>query len=155
MAHGRKSGLTMKYEIVALNPDFLQRLLQGASPSLLTYQLERAYFSPGSGSRCLLVDGQPELAGGIVNQGWRRGEAWLLATPFLRKHLRVSLKAMRELLPQVAHECGFRRVQATCVCGLSSRLFMDLGFEFEGALKKFGPNGETNEMWSRIFEVTE
>jgi hypothetical protein len=32
---------------------------------------------------------------------------------------------------------------------------MNLGFEFEGALKKFGPNGETNEMWSRIFEVTE
>ena len=144
----------MRYEIVPFNPDYLDRLLSGAAPTLLTYQLERAYFSPGSGSRCLLVDGHPVLAGGIVNQGWKRGEAWLLATPFLRQHLRVCLREIKKLIPEIAKECGFVRVQATCVCGLSSRLFMNLGFEFEGALKKFGPNGETNEMWSKIFEVT-
>lgn len=114
----------------------------------------RAYFSEGSASFCVLDDGIPVLAGGVVNLQWRRGEAWILATPFLRSHLKSLVAVMSEFIPYIASEFKFHRVQATCVAGVSSRLFRILGFNYEGTLVKFGPNGEPCDMWCRTFEVT-
>lgn len=49
----------------------------------------RSYFSKGSAAYCVLADGVPVLAGGVVNLKWRRGEAWILPTPFFRSHLKT------------------------------------------------------------------
>ena len=159
-------------EIVPLNPEYLDKLLSAAPPELRSAQLEKSYFSPGSISYCLVqigiekrIDertglsyphyvGTPMFAGGIVNLQWKRGEAWILPCQFLHRHLKTCYKAMKADLPRMAIEGGFRRVQATCIDGsISAFLFRHLGFTYEGTLQKFGPNGETCRMYSRIFEV--
>lgn len=144
----------MKYEIVALNPEHLDKLLQGAKPDVLVEQSKRSYFSPGSTSLCLTVNGEPVFAGGIVNIHWHRGEAWLLPTHFFRNNLLTCIRAMKDELPLLVSIGEFQRVQATCPCGASERLFQSLGFKYEGTMKKFGPNGETCSMYARIFEVS-
>src|SRR5580692_9367672 len=133
----------MYREIVNLNPGYLDTLLKGAPPTLFTAQLHRAYFSPGSTSYCILEENEPVFAGGIVNMQWNRGEAWMLPTRFFREHVKLCLKAMRKHLPLLAQDGKFQRVQATCVSGVSSKIFKHLGFHFEGVMLKFGPNGET------------
>lgn len=141
----------MAYEIVPLNSDHLDKLL-GNSPSPQLAQLSRAYFSPGSVARCLLEDGEPVFAGGIVNMEWHRGVAWILPTPFFRRHVKVCLKGLREHLPRLAREFQFVRVQAECLKGVSAKLFLHLGFDYEGTMRKFGPNGETCDIYARVFE---
>lgn len=143
----------MNIESVPLNSEYLDRLLKDAAPALLTAQLHRAYFSAGSEACCILSDGVPVFAGGIVNLQWNRGEAWFLPTPFLREHLKTCLRYMRFWLPDLAKRNKFVRVQATCVKGIKSSIIKRLGFSFEGTLMKFGPAGETCDMYSRIFEV--
>jgi hypothetical protein len=113
----------------------------------------RAYFSPGSAALCVLEDGEPVFAGGIVNMEWSRGEAWMLPTPFFRAKPLTCLRHLRECLPVMASDYGFERVQATCVTGVPRKFFELLGFAYEGTLRKFGPKGETCDLHCRIFEV--
>lgn len=140
-------------EIVPLNPEYLYKLLDGL-PSLQSAQLHRSYFSPGSVSCCLLVDGEPVFAGGIVNLQWSRGEVWILPTQFFRGHVKTCFRKMLEVLPGMVADGRFVRVQATCVKGASAAWMRVFGFSFEGTLLKFGPSGETCDMYARIFEVS-
>ena len=140
-------------KLVPLEREHLDTLMaRSVFPIALTPDLTRAYFSPGSVAYCLLEDGEPALAGGIVNLGWNRGEAWMIPTPFLRNHLRFCLALIKKLLPAMAENYGFIRVQASCINDPSSKFAKGRGFEYEGTLKKFGPNGERCYMYSRIFE---
>jgi hypothetical protein len=111
----------------------------------------RAYFSEGSVAWVLLDNGKPVFAGGIVNLRWNRGEVWILPTPFFRKHVKTCFRKMLECLPEMARIGHFQRVQATCVQGMSAKWLRVFGFTFEADLRKFGPNGEDCQMWSRIF----
>jgi hypothetical protein len=138
-------------ELVDLNIEHLETLLSGA-PELLHHQLQRAYFSPGSVACCLLVEGEPVFAGGIVNLQWGRGEVWILPTPFFKSHVKTCFRKMRERLPKMVEDGRFVRIQATCVKGTSAAWLRVFEFVFEGTLKKFGPNGETCDMYARIFE---
>lgn len=113
----------------------------------------RAYLSKGSAAYCVLADGVPVCAGGVVNLKWRRGEAWILPTPFFRSHLKTCFFIAREFIPFIAGEYRFHRIQATCVKDVSTKLFLSLGFTFEGTMAKFGPNGEACDMFCRTFEV--
>ena len=112
----------------------------------------KSYFSDGSISYCLLADGEPVLAGGIVNMQWNRGEAWMLPTPFFHRHVRVCYKKIKDTIPYMAKIGGFKRVQTTCAVMVSTILFEHLGFVYEATLKCFGPNGETCYMYARFFE---
>ena len=145
----------MNYEIVDLTDEYLDKMLEDAPQTVLTEQLKRAYFSLGSASRCLLADGVPVFAGGIVNLQWNRGEAWILPTNFFRKHIKVCIRSVRFYLPCLAKTHHFARVQATCVKGIEASIIRHMGFDYEGTLRKFGPSGETCDMYSRIFELKE
>lgn len=139
----------MQVSIVELDHEYLDQLLRGTSFNAV--ELHRAYFSPGSSALCLVADDEPVFAGGIVNLAWKRGEAWILPTPFFKRNIKVCLRALDEYLPKMA-KGHFVRVQATCIKGISARIFQHLGFEYEGTMKKFGPNGETCDMYARVFE---
>jgi hypothetical protein len=143
----------MALETVVLTPEHLAKLIEGAPEPLVSMadMLGRAYFSAGSASYCLLQDGDPVLAGGIVNQQWHRGEAWILPTPFFRSHVKTCFRLMKKMLPQLAVDYGFVRVQAAAVERVSVSLFEHLGFEYEGMLKRFGPGGENCRMYAKIF----
>ncbi len=145
----------MSLETVVLEPVHLLRLLNGSTrpfaDPMKPDQLARAYFSPGSAAYCLLDDGEPVFAGGIVNLEWHRGEAWILPTPFFRQHAKTCFRIVKKMLSLIADEKGFVRVQVVAADGVSIALFEHLGFEYEGTLKHFGPNGETCRMYARFF----
>jgi hypothetical protein len=146
----------MVIETVPLDPMHLMKLVEGAPKPFASMfepeQLARAYFSPGSAAYCLLADGVPVFAGGIVNLQWKRGEAWILPTPFFRQHAKTCFRIIQKMVLQIAAEKGFVRVQAVAADGVSVALFEHLGFEYEGSLKHFGPLGETCRLYARFFE---
>ena len=135
----------MHCKIVRLNHEHLDRL------GVNNPELRQAWFSDGSLSYCLMCDSLPVFAGGVVNMQWRRGEAWLLPTPWFRSHIKTCLRKMRDVLPVLAIEGNFKRIQVTCAITVSPLLFRHLGFCSEGVLKAFGPNGETCHLYARLF----
>ena len=146
----------MALETVALEPIHVMKLLEGAPQEFASMfareNLAQAYFSAGSASYCVLQDGIPVFAGGIVNQRWHRGEAWILPTPFFRQHVKTCFGIIQKMLPQIAAEKEFVRVQAVASDGVSIALFEHLGFGYEGTLRHFGPLGETCRLYARFFE---
>ena len=142
----------MVLQIVALEQRHLDKILTDSPCNLITpAALGQAYFSPGSVAYCLLADGEPVFAAGIVNLQWQRGEAWLLSTAFFRQHVKTCFRILREWLPAVAASGKFIRVQVTCKDGFSEKLIERLGFEREATLRCFGPRGETCSMYARFF----
>ena len=113
--------------------------------------LAKSYFSKGSVSFWLVND-EPIMAYGIVNLDWHRGEAWIMHTNLFRKYFKTSLKTLKEELPKVAVNNGFRRVQATSFIA-NENLFEFLDFEHEATLRLFGPEGQTGEIYVRFFNV--
>lgn len=142
----------MDLEIVELDMLQMEKLMPFLSnEAMMRETLAKAYFSDGSIAYCVLADDDPVFAGGIVNLKWKRGEAWIIPTPFFRQHLKTCLGIMRNMLPGMAEAGHFVRVQAVAQNGTSPSLFKHLGFEYEGRLRNFGPHGEDCSMFSRIF----
>jgi hypothetical protein len=110
----------------------------------------RAYFSPGSTAYCLVIQKVPIVAGGIINFGWNRGEAWLLTSSLFYQYRKTSFKAIKQMFPGLAAIGKFRRVQAVCWNG-SEILFQHLGFKKEATLEAYGPNGQTCDIYARLF----
>ena len=137
----------MQIKIVPLRLEYLIKTWD------TSVEQRKSYFSDGSVAYCLLVDDIPVIAGGIVNMQWKRGEAWMLSTPFFRKHLRFSFCCARNTLVKAAKEGNFKRVQATCVTAAtpSLSLFKHLNFTREGIMKSSGPNGEDCFLYARLF----
>jgi hypothetical protein len=147
----------MHLEVVDLTIEHLKKLavdyLVHASTGPVTLEiLEKSYFSAGSVAYCLLSDGEPVFACGIVNLQWSRGEGWILPTPFFKRHVKTCYRIFKKMLPEMALRNHFRRVQAVCAVGFPETLFPHLGFEYEGTLKCFGPFGEQCRMYARIFD---
>lgn len=134
--------IEMSLEIVDLEIMHLEKLL---------VPFQESYFSKGSAAYCLLADGEPVFAGGIVNLQWNRGEAWIAPTPFFRRHVKTCFRILKSKLPEIAARCHFRRVQAVCSIDVSGALFRHLDFKYEGKLECFGPFGEACIMYARVF----
>lgn len=137
----------MEIKVEPLTRSHLRKLLNGPMASAL----KKAYLSKGSVAYCLVADGVPVFAGGVVNMHWRRGEAWMLPTPFFRNNIKTCYRYSKEILPLLSVEGNFKRIQATCSIMVSTLLFEHLGFESEGVLQHFGPNGETCHMYAKVF----
>jgi hypothetical protein len=121
----------------------------------LEYPVEKliaAYMSPGSHARTLTVNGMPCASAGIINLGWRNGEAWLLDGPYTILHPIALVKAVSKGMLDLAKIGDFRRVQATCFTEAREKFFRLLGFDYETSLRSFGPQGQTAYIYSRIFQ---
>lgn len=127
------------------------RELSGWIPDYPEDKLIQAYQSLGSQALTLCCDDDPYVCGGIMNQEWHRGEAWLLVSPYFKTQRIALRKVMKQFLVTMARSGGFRRVQATCWDQNRVAFFRKLGFDFEGVLRSFGPTGQTAFLFSRIF----
>jgi hypothetical protein len=144
----------MNYEVVDLEPEHAYTILRTVDHPLPLSDSEIVsnYLSPGSISRTVMCNGVPLACGGIINLKWNRGEAWLLVSKFARHHIKGILRAAKIQLPEMARVGGFRRVQATVWCPCRPKLYIRrFGFNIDGFLPSFGPDGETAQMFSRIF----
>lgn len=138
----------MNFKVVHLSPEHLSKF--GVATDS---EQAMAYFSDGSLAYCLLGNGEPVIAGGVVSMHWKRGEAWLLTTNLFYKHVRVCYKFIRDIIPYMSVEGNFKRIQATCDINkcASYRMFEHLKFQHEGTLESFGSEGETCFVYARIF----
>ena len=110
-----------------------------------------AYLSPGSAAFTLMCFSAPVACAGIINLGWKRGEAWILISSLFYKYKLTAFRELKKRLLAVATEKGFRRVQAVSVTEEYGKWFKALGFEREGILKAYSPIGQDVIMYSRIF----
>jgi hypothetical protein len=141
----------MVTKVVPLNSEHVAKLVAGTPLEDLKEALKESYFSKGSVSYCLLANGEPVFAGGIINMGFRGGEAWMLPTAFFHSHLKICYRVLRSMIPHAAMLCGQKREQANSTVTTSTILFEHLGFKPEGVLKHFGPNGESCHLYARFF----
>lgn len=95
-------------------------------------------------------DGRPIMAGGAVPFWAGTAEVWIAQGPAAAgRPATVAMLTWRHLCRLQAR---FRRVQATVRAGdePAFRLLARFGFEFEGVLRAFGPDGADHYMMARI-----
>ena len=100
----------------------------------------------------MIDDGHLVAAAGLYKVWEGVGEAWLLPSSRLLAKPRKAVKAVRSFLDEISEREGFRRVQATTHADfIRGRRFLEwLGFENEGVLRGYGPDGSDHIIYSRI-----
>lgn len=103
----------------------------------------------------LLLDEVPIVCAGIVEMGWRRGEAWTLISSLFYTYRKTCFKVIRNSIDSLAKEMNLRRIQSVINESLAVKdtWMKHLGFEREtqDCLRSFGPNGENFVMYSRVY----
>lgn len=99
----------------------------------------------------IVLDGRPIACGGFALYDKSFAECWafILQTEHGIVVYRNILKKFREMIEQ--HK--FRRLQALVIDNFESgtKLIEHLGFEHVAPLRKYGPNGETMQLFERVF----
>lgn len=100
----------------------------------------------------VLVDGEPIACAGIALQEWSRGEAWALFSEKFYQHKLFIYKLIKKALPAAFHECKLRRIQAIIDTDYpeNKKWIEKLGFEYEGRMKQWGPNGQDFLIYARL-----
>jgi len=98
----------------------------------------------------VLVDGVITGMGGIKRYHNGVGEGWVVFPAEAERYKWQIVRMTREALHK--YEQGFHRVQAVARCNWNAAIhFLQiLGFEIEGTLRKYGPDGSDYYMMSRI-----
>lgn len=106
----------------------------------------------GGPARTLIIEHQIVCCGGIVLLEWNKGEAWTLFSTLINKYPKSVFRFVRDNLELLIREHELNRVQALInpYSDRSQRFAEHLGFEKEGLLRSFGPNGEDYLMYARI-----
>tara|TARA_B100000470_G_scaffold200007_1_gene171383 strand:- start:172 stop:639 length:468 start_codon:yes stop_codon:yes gene_type:complete len=91
-------------------------------------------------------------AGGIFPIWDGLGEAWVLPSTTVQNHKRMFVKLIRENMERMGDEFAFRRIQATARADApKARRFLEfLGFEREGLLRAYGPDGADHILFAKI-----
>jgi RimJ/RimL family protein N-acetyltransferase len=91
-------------------------------------------------------------SGGIFPIWDGLGEAWVIPSELVQKHKKMFVKLIRENMARMTDEFQFRRLQATARADApKSRRFLEfLGFEREGLLKAYGPDGADHVLFAKI-----
>lgn len=99
-----------------------------------------------------MVDGNVVGIGGIQEMWPGRGLAWALMSPAInpREFVRITNKV--RLVLEQAHRETFRRIEASVDVGFDNghRWARLLGFESEGLLRKFSPEGRDHIGYARF-----
>ena len=116
----------------------------------------RPYFDVVAGedgnAHSIIQDGHLVLSAGVWQLWPGVGEAWLLPSARLLSRPRGPVRIVRRFLDEIAKREGYTRVQATTHADFDrgERFLEWLGFEREGVLRKFGPDGSDHKIYSRI-----
>ncbi|MCK5504210.1 MAG: hypothetical protein KAJ10_03565 [Thermodesulfovibrionia bacterium] len=99
----------------------------------------------------LMMDGEPIACGGIALLDPTYGECWLFVPR--HDHGIVVFRHVLRMLQRLIDEHKFRRLQAHVVEGFDEGEFLmkRLGFECEGRLKKYFPNGDNAKIYAKVF----
>jgi len=80
------------------------------------------------------------------------GEGWVILTKVVFRYPLTFHKTVLGLLGRIEAEYGFSRIQAACLCGWNraEKWLQKLGFEYEGIMAKYGPDGSDYYRYARI-----
>ena len=98
------------------------------------------------------VDGQLVACGGLVSIWPGLAEAWIAVTPYAYRHSTFILRTARLYLDDRIVRFRLRRIEARVRADffLARRFSKWLGFRFDASLHKYGPEGETFALLSRV-----
>lgn len=94
-----------------------------------------------------IIDGKPIGSAGIIRTGFGAGLLWAYLSD-CGHFIRIHRSALR-LLDMFD---DFRRIEATTECTFANgcRWLEMLGFEFEGVMRKYGPDGADHARYARL-----
>lgn len=100
----------------------------------------------------LLVNNEPIACAGIALQEWSKAEAWAIFSSEFRNYKFIIYKFIKKGLAAAFHEHKLVRIQATIDPRYPENVpwIEKLGFEYEGRLRKWGPEGQDFLMYSRL-----
>jgi len=100
-----------------------------------------------------LIDGYVIASAGIKPLWPRVGEAWIVASDNMPKKKLSVIKLIKENFDRMIQDNNFVRVQASVRSDwLEAKRFAEfLGFEHEGIMRKYGPDGQDYFRMARIF----
>jgi hypothetical protein len=98
------------------------------------------------------VDEQLVACGGVVNIWPGLAEAWIAVTPLAHTHTTFLLRTAKRYLDDRIQRHKLNRLEAHIREDfiLARRFCYWLGFQFNTPLPKYGPNGETFLLMSRV-----
>ncbi len=140
-------------KIVPLKESHVLEILKDRtmSPNVSREDLIKTYLSPGSLSSTLIIDDVPIVCGGIVNLNWKRGEAWILTSSLFNQYKKTCYKAVKTMLEVMSKTGNFVRVQSLVEPNsLNCKMIKRLGFEFEGVLRRYGPDNQDLWLYGRF-----
>ena len=99
-----------------------------------------------------LIDGYVIASAGIKPLWPRVGEAWIVASDNMPKNKLSVIKLIKENFNVMIQDNNFVRVQASVRADwLEAKRFAEfLGFEHEGIMRKYGPDGQDYLRMARI-----
>lgn len=91
----------------------------------------------------MLDDGQPVMSAGVVIYWPGVGEAWMHLSPWFHSHVKTAYREVRDILRQIIVTKHLRRVQCPIHAEMEKNMnFVEhLGFQIEGILHRWGPEG--------------
>lgn len=95
-----------------------------------------------------LHEGRSLCCGGVMHIWPHRGLAWSLIDEDAGRHFVAIVRTMKRFLESIAT----RRVEAAAVMGFDQghRLMQLLGFEYEGLMRAYLPNGADCNLFARV-----
>ncbi len=138
--------------IVPFEPDHLSRILLQPSQAIMQPTLSQPDYGPSlanAGPAYSLVDGDEVFASaGLIPQWEHRAVAWALIAAEAGKHFFLIHKAVRRAL--IFH--NYRRVETSVACDFEQghRWAQLLGFEREGRMRAFTPDGQDCDLYARV-----
>jgi RimJ/RimL family protein N-acetyltransferase len=100
----------------------------------------------------LIINGEIIGSAGVFLGGYGRGDCWMIVTTRISKYKKTVFKTVKNMLNEIAKKYHLRRLQTVVLPEFEAgkRFVEGLGFECEGCLKKYGPNGEDFLMYGRV-----
>jgi hypothetical protein len=139
-------------KIVPFEPNHLERLLLQPSQAIMQETLTRPEYAKSlyeAGPAYSLVDGDAVFASmGLIPQWEHRAIAWGLIAKEAGPHFRTIHKAV--LRTMEIHP--YRRIETSVACDFEQghRWARMLGFEREGRMRAFTPDGHDCDLYGRI-----
>lgn len=100
----------------------------------------------------VVEEGIVGCGGVVIDRVMRKGIAWLFLSGLFYANLRPSIKAIRGKLKGLEEEFQLQRVELFAVEGRPKaiRFAEFLGFEVEGLLRNYGPEGQNVVVMGRV-----
>jgi len=139
-------------KIVQFEPEHLQRLLLQPSQAIMQPTLSDPTYGASlkeAGPAYSLVDGDAVFAtAGLIPQWSNRAIAWALVSSEVGPHMVMLHKAVLRVF-SLHH---FRRIETSVACNFEQghRWAKLLGFEREGRMRAFTPEGDDCDLYARV-----